>query len=140
MKKAILLALTLAAAVAAFAQPVVGTLSNVNGLVTITQNDTLINASNGSTFVDGAQIVSTATGQVTISVNGCSIPLAPNQSLTVNSSSTCAELQAAIKPVASPLTSTAVAGGGSPALGLGILSVGTLAAYKASRANPASPN
>ncbi|RYX90936.1 MAG: hypothetical protein EOO28_27450 [Comamonadaceae bacterium] len=144
MKKSAFFALAAFAAAAAFAQPVVGTLSNVNGLVTVSQNNAIVSAGNGTTVVDGARIVSTATGNVTMQVNGCSVSLAPNQAITVDSTQSCQSMQAAVQNLTPPATQAGAGGavGGSFAggvgAGLGVALFGATVLYKAYQDTPAS--
>lgn len=102
----------------AWAQPAVGSLANVNGLVTITQNNQLVTVGNGATFADGARIVATVNSRVTVRMaNGCDVRLAPNQSFTVDNSQTnCTALQATVTNLPPPPGGPVFAGAGfSPA-------------------------
>ena len=138
MNKSIVFALSALVAAAVIAQPVVGTLSNVEGLVTITQNNQLVTAGNGSTVVDGARIISTSTGHVTIDVNDCKVTLNPNESVTIDSSVSCDKFRAAVLRTDGPLTTAGGSGGGFGA-GLGVIGFGALAMYIAYRDRSISP-
>lgn len=81
---------------------------SVNGLVTISQGNTLGNAVSGSSFGNGARIVSTSTGSAVVMLaNGCRVPLGPNQSVAIDTSLPCSAQTAAVQTTGS---GTVVAG------------------------------
>src|SRR5512141_392107 len=99
MKK-LLLALSSLAAAAAMAQTALGTVSNVQGVVTATQGATGTVVTPGSLIMNGTRFVTTSTGSVTLTLNnGCVVTLQPAQSVTVLQSMTCQQLVAAVQPV-----------------------------------------
>lgn len=110
---------------AAFAQAVLGTVGNVQGLVTDTDGATISSTNPGEVIKDGERFVTSSNGSVTLQLNnGCTIILQPNQAVTIDSRMTCRELLAAVTPVGSP----GLAGGGGGSVAKGILAVGALAA------------
>ena len=106
--------------------------------MTITQNDQLVNAGNGSTVSDGARVISASTGHVTIDVNDCKVTLNPNESVTIDSSVSCDKFRAAVLRAGGPLTTAGGSGGGFGA-GLGVIGFGALAMYIAYRDRSISP-
>lgn len=109
----------------AFAQESLGTVGNVQGLVTDTDGTSVTSTSPGEAIRDGERFVTSSNGSVTLQLNnGCTLTLQPNQAVTIDSRMTCRELLAAITPVGS----TGLAGGGVGSVGKGILAVGALAA------------
>ena len=77
----------------------VGVVTRVEGLVTVSQDDTLGNAFKGEVILQNARVVTTATGSTTIRLNnGCMIDLKPNQALTVDSRRECKAILASIQP------------------------------------------
>jgi hypothetical protein len=100
-------------------QVVIGTATEVQGLVTISQGSTLSAASAGSKIVESAQIVTGSGSSATLKLNsGCELHLRPNQSLVVTNQKTCDELiallqepgraMAAVPPAAALLDAGAV--------------------------------
>ena len=130
MKRLIALVLAVDAVTAAWAQgaapvaPKIGSLSGVNGLVTVAQGNLVTNGVNGLPLFDGMRIVSSSTGAALIKLdNGCDIPLAPNQAVVIQTGKPCAALLASVHPVPAAAAGAAVAAGGAnPALiGVGAL-------------------
>lgn len=110
-KKLITLSSALIAA-AAFAQASIGTVGNVQGIVTVTDGVTGGTARAGSPITNGMRFVTTSAGSATLQLRGCTITLAPNQAVTVLQSMSCDQLVAAVQTVGTPV----VAGlGGVPA-------------------------
>lgn len=98
MKK--LLVLSALACASAIAQAPLGTVVNVNGVVTATQGATGATVVQGSPVVNGMRFVTTSNGRVTLRMNsGCVVNLAPGQALTVLQTMTCQELVAAVQTV-----------------------------------------
>ena len=124
IKSYLILASTVVASVA-FAQASLGTVGNVQGLVTDTDGATVSTTTPGEVIRDGERFVTSSNGSVTLQLNnGCTITLQPNQAITIDSRMTCRELMAAVTPVGGP----GLAGGGGGSVGKGILAVGALAA------------
>ena len=108
-----LVAIAALAAAPAFAQAL-GTVAAVNGVVTFSTssgNSTLVA---GAPIVHGSRIVTTSASSVTLRMNnGCTVNVPAGHAVTVLSTQTCAQLQAAVQPVlpvASNAPSTAVMG------------------------------
>ena len=77
----------------------VGVVTRVEGLVTVSQNNTLGNVFKDEVILQNARVVTTATGSTTIRLkNGCVIDLKPNQAVTVDFRRECKALLAAIQP------------------------------------------
>ena len=105
MKKfAFMLSLSALYITTAFAQApapeAVGVVTRVEGLVTVSQDNTLGNAFKDEVILQNARVVTTATGSTTIRLNnGCVIDLKPNQAVTVDYRRECKAILAAIQPV-----------------------------------------
>ena len=98
--KKLFAALASLAAAAAFAQPVLGTVTNVQGVVTATQGATGVAVTPGSPIVNGMRFVTTSSGTATLTLNsGCVVTLQPGQAVTVLQSMNCQQLVAAVQPV-----------------------------------------
>ena len=107
-----------------FAQAVLGTVGNVQGLVTDTDGATVSSTVLGEQITDGKRFVSSSNGFVTLKLNNdCEIKLTPNQAVTIDSKMTCRQLIAAVTSVGPP---GLVLAGGNAARGL--FAVGALAA------------
>ena len=104
MKKFVpLLSLSALLTTTAFAQsPVpeaVGVVTRVEGLVTVSQGNTMGNAFKDEVILQNARVVTTAGGSTTIRLNnGCVIDLKPNQAVTVDFKRECKAILAAIQP------------------------------------------
>lgn len=118
MKKAITLSLVGMLCASAFAQAIVGTVGNVNGLVTITRGQQLISASAGTPLQAGDIILSTTGSSATVNINSstgpCSVSMGSSTAIAVTPSQSCAVMQASVTPVTSS-TATASSGTGSVA-------------------------
>lgn len=99
MKKYAALALGLGLALgAAAAEPVVGTLHDVHGAVTLTSAQAVKVAADGMAVPEGASILVARDGAATLVLNnGCVIGLAGSQHLTVRGQLKCSELQASVR-------------------------------------------
>ena len=87
-------------AAAAFAQEPLGTVDNVQGIVTVTSGTTGGTAVTGFPIADGMRFVATSSGSAVLRLkNGCDIYLQPGQAVTVLRSMTCPELLAAVQNV-----------------------------------------
>ena len=126
---------------AAFAQAptpqTVGVVTRVEGLVTVSQGDTMGNAFKDEVVLQNARVVTTATGSTTIRlINGCVIDLKPNQAVTVDLRRECKAILASIQPAGAvgvagsggigaagipPGLNNAVVVGGAVLVGLGVI-------------------
>lgn len=132
MKKtlAFVLAATAFGGVWAQSPPAVGSIQNVQGLVTISQDQTLRNAVSGSALTNGARVVSTTTGSGEIVLaNGCRITLAANRAVTINTALPCNDLIASVTPIGPVIASTAPAttSAAADARFLGVVGTGAVA-------------
>ena len=85
---------------AALAQERLGTIDNVQGIVTVTDGTTGGTARTGGPINDGMRFVSSSNGSALLRLdNRCDIRLQPNQSITVQKSMNCAALLAAVQNV-----------------------------------------
>ena len=101
--------------------PSVGTIQSVQGLVTISQGTTLGNAASGTPLTNGAIVVSTCGASTFIQLrSGCSVPLSPRQSVTVNTELSCDQLLNSVQQLADQCAS---AGGFAAGAGAGFLAV-----------------
>ena len=123
----------------AFAQESLGTVGNVQGLVTDTDGVTVSSTVSGEGIFDRERFVTSSSGSVTLNLNnGCTIILEPNQAVTIDKRMTCRELVAAVAPVGG-LT---LAGGAGGSAAKGLLAVAGLAAggYALHRVLDKNPN
>lgn len=98
--KNLLLALSTLLAASAFAQAPLGTVTNVEGVVTATQGATGVTVTPGTTIQNGMRFVTTSRGSVTLQLNsGCVVTVPPAHGVTVLQSMTCQQLTAAVEPV-----------------------------------------
>lgn len=124
--KKILLALSMLAAVSAFAQAPLGTVTNVEGVVTATQGATGVTVTPGTAIQNGMRFVTTTRGSVTLQMNsGCTVSVPPGHGVTVLQSMTCQQLTAAVQPVVP--VAAAQSFGPSMGLGNGLIAVGGIA-------------
>ncbi|MGV3572039.1 MAG: hypothetical protein ACO1PB_15695 [Ramlibacter sp.] len=87
--------------VAAWAQTSLGTVSNVNGVVTATQGATGMVITNGMLIQNGMRFVTTTTGSVRLNFNsGCTVDVPPSHGVTVLQSMNCDQLAVAVQPIA----------------------------------------
>lgn len=126
MRKLIAVSSALFAA-AALAQAGVGTVGNVQGVVTVTDGVTGGTVKAGAPVTNGMRFVTTSSGSVTLQLRGCTVNLGPNQAVTVVQSMSCEQLTAAVQNVGTPSMASAGGSAGGGALGVaGILSVGAV--------------
>ena len=107
----------------------VGAIQSTDGLVTVSQANTLGNAFKDERLLDGARVATTGTGTASIKLdNGCVIRLERNQSVTIDSRRDCRALVASIQ---STVPATAGASGfvGENPVGLIALGAGAIGAY-----------
>ena len=91
----------------------VGVVTRVQGLVTVSQANTMGNVFKDEVILQNARVVTTANGSTTIRLNnGCVIEMKPNQAVTVDFRRECKAILAAIQPVGA-------VGGGVAAGGVG---------------------
>jgi hypothetical protein len=125
MKKKLSVALTMLACASVMAQGTLGTVTNVQGVVTATQGTTATSVAPGQAIANGTRFVTTSSGSMTLRLNtGCTVTLQPGQAVTVLQSMSCQELAASVRPVA------VAAGPGfapSPALLNGLIIAGGIA-------------
>ncbi|HVE51981.1 MAG TPA: hypothetical protein VNB23_01215 [Ramlibacter sp.] len=110
------LAVASLAAASVFAQAILGTVTSVEGVATVTTGTTGTAISAGAPIVNGARVITTSTGSVTFRLaNGCTITVPPGHAVTVQSNLSCEQLRAAMRPVvtttATTTTTTTVPGG-----------------------------
>jgi hypothetical protein len=125
--KKLLLALSAFVGAAAFAQAPLGTVTNVQGVVTATQGATGSVVNPGFVVQNGQRFISSSNATMTLRLNsGCVVTVPAGHGVTVLQTMTCQQLTAAVQPV------VPVAGAGpgfppAPALVNGsIIAVGAL--------------
>jgi hypothetical protein len=122
--KKLLLALTAILGSAAFAQAPLGTVSNVQGVVTATQGATGVTVTPGTVVQNGMRFVTTNSGSVTLRMNsGCTVTVPSGHGVTVLQSMTCQQLTAAVQPVV-PVVAAQPAFAPPPGLVNGLIAVG----------------
>lgn len=98
------IAITLAAG-AAMAQATLGTVTQVQGIATVTTGTSGTAIAAGAPVVNGARVITTSSGTVTLRLNnGCTVTVPPGHALTVVSGLSCQQLTAAITPTATTTT------------------------------------
>ncbi len=108
---------------------VLGTVGNVQGLVTDIDGASVSSTVPGEVIRDGESFVTSSSGSVTLQLNnGCTLTLQPNQKVTIDSRMTCRELTSSITPAGAATAGVGAGGaggGGSAAMGLlGIAALG----------------
>ena len=116
---------------------VVGKVVTVEGLVTVSQNNTLANLVKDSTLVNGARVAAMSTGATTITLdNGCRFQLTANQAITIDSRLDCKALLAGIQSTGARVGAVAITAVGNesivPAVAAGALAIGLAASQKSS--------
>jgi hypothetical protein len=107
--KFLVTALLIGSSFAAMAQSV-GTLENVQGVVSVSNNGVVSSVTGNTSLSNGSVVLNSGTGSSFVRLaNGCTIALKPNQFVTIDSAATCADLTASVKTVGAP-----VVAGGSP--------------------------
>ena len=103
----------------------VGVVTRVEGLVTVSQANTMGNVFKDEIILQNARVVTTANGSTTIRLNnGCVIDLKPNQAVTVDFRRECKAILAAIQPAGVVGVAGAVGGGvGAGGVGNGVIAV-----------------
>jgi hypothetical protein len=103
--KKLLVALASIACASAMAQAPLGSVTNVQGVVTATQGTTGTTVIVGTPITNGARFVATSTGSVTLRLNsGCVVTVPSAHAVTVLQSMTCEQLTAAVQPVSATAT------------------------------------
>ncbi|MES2632452.1 MAG: hypothetical protein V4669_05740 [Pseudomonadota bacterium] len=97
---------------AAASQGVIGQVTSVQGLVTVSDSTTVTSVVAGTPVTAGTRFVTSSTGAATIVVNtsgsSCTLNLQPNQSLTFEPNRSCAQLLALVQTLpAAPGTAVA---------------------------------
>lgn len=125
--KKLLLALSALIGASAFAQAPLGTVSNVQGVVTATQGSTGVSVGPGSAIQNGMRFVTTSNGSVTLRLNnGCTVTVPPGHGVTVLQTMTCQQLTAAVQPVV-PAVAASPAFAPNPGVVNGLVAVGAAA-------------
>lgn len=107
--KFLVTALLLGSSFAAMAQSV-GTLENVQGVVSVSNNGVVSSVTGNTSLANGNVVLNSGTGSSFVRLaNGCTFALQANQFVTVNSAASCADLIASVKTVGAPIVA-----GGSP--------------------------
>ena len=120
----LLLATAVFAAASAFAQAPLGTVTNVEGVVTATQGASGVTVGPGSAIQNGMRFVTTSRGSVTLRLNsGCTVTVPPGHGVTVLQNMSCQQLTAAVQPVV-PMAVQQAPTGASPALVNGVVALG----------------
>ena len=99
----------------------VGVVTRVEGLVTVSQGNTMGNVFKDEVILQNARVVTTASGSTTIRLNnGCVIEMKPNQAVTVDIRRECKAILASIQPAGAMVASGVGVGSGvGGAVGLG---------------------
>ena len=80
------------------AQSIIGSISEVKGLVTVSDAATVSNVVLNAPVIDGTRYVTSSTGYVTLKLDrNCDVHLKPNQSLVVDQNLSCPALIALIQ-------------------------------------------
>jgi hypothetical protein len=108
---------------AAWAQGVLGTATEVQGLVTVSTGSSMNTAVVGAPIMDGSQFMTSTGSFATLKLaNGCELRMKPNQSITIGARQTCDELLALLETTSRQGLFAVHAGAAfSPAAGLAIL-------------------
>ncbi len=108
IKKCAIASLAVFLAISVLAQTLVGTLSGVEGLVTVLRGGQLSTAANAGRFAVGDRIITTSSGRATLTFdNQCVITLEANKSIAIDEPLDCRALLATVQPV-----------GGTPPIGV----------------------
>jgi len=135
LKKSIALAAAIAVSVCAIAQTQapapapaqLGTVENVQGLVTVSDGTSIGNVVKGGPVIDGSRFVTSSSGSATLKMdNGCNITLKPSQSLTLQGKQNCDEMLAAIQSLGG--NNGVFAALANPLVGIGTLASAALIA------------
>ncbi|MBC5781705.1 hypothetical protein H8N03_02035 [Ramlibacter sp. USB13] len=103
----------------AMAQAPLGTVTDVQGVVTATQGASGVTVAPGTAVQNGMRFVTTSRGTVTLRLNsGCTVTVPANHSVTVLQSMTCQQLTAAVQPVPAVATQAPLPAGVGAANGV----------------------
>lgn len=122
---------------AAFAEPdLIGKITQVDGLVTVSDGKTVSSVVLGGLVADDTHYVTSSTGTATLKFdNGCELRLKPRQSVTVHREA-CELLIASVKSLSDQAALLAIAGD-NPLLGFGLV-VGTGSLIRSTSNSPIS--
>ena len=122
--KFLITVLLVGSSLTAFAQSArVGTLENVQGVVSLSSNGVVSSVKGDTDLSDGNVVLNSDTGSSFVHMdNGCSVALKANQFLTINSKDTCSALLASVKTVGAP-----VVAGGAPTVNPFLIAGGVVA-------------
>jgi hypothetical protein len=126
MNKVLAAGLMLMGAAASAQTPqTLGTVADVQGIVTVSNGTTVGTAVRGTVISQGNHFVTASAGAARLTMdNGCVIHLKPNQSLRIDSRLSCEQLIASIQPVAgAPVTASAGVTPGALAVGAALTAV-----------------
>lgn len=122
-----LFALLSASCFAAYAQAPLGTVTNVQGVVTATQGASGVTVTPGTAVQNGMRFVATSRGSATLRLNsGCTVTVPPGHGVTVLQSMTCQQLTAAVLPV-TPVAGQASLGMANAGIVNGVVGIGGIA-------------
>lgn len=125
--KKLLLAMSALVGASVFAQAPLGSVSNVQGVVTATQGATGVTVAPGTAIQNGMRFVTTSSGSVTLRLNnGCTVTVPPAHGVTVLQTMTCQQLTAAVQPVV-PVAAASNVFAPPPGLVNGLVAVGAAA-------------
>lgn len=102
---AFLAAVALSGAVPLHAQQsIIGSVTSVLGLVTMSDATNVTTVVQGTVIVDGARFVTSSSGSVTLLVNkNCEVKLKPNQSVVVGQDQPCEQILAFVQTLPGPV-------------------------------------
>ena len=111
------------------AQAIIGSVSDVKGLVTVSDAATVSNVVLNSPVIDGTRYVTSSSGFVTLKLNkNCDVDLKPNQSLVVDQNLSCPALIALIQSTQDAAMVALVGGGVSNNTALQLIGTVTILA------------
>ena len=102
---------------AVFAQIVIGSVTDVKGLVTVSDATSVTTVVKNAPIVDGTRFVTSSSGSAMLRLNqqgrDCEIELKPNQSLVVDQDKTCPQLLALVLSTSTDAAAVAIGGTGT---------------------------
>jgi hypothetical protein len=115
----------------------IGTAANVQGLVTVSDGQTLSNLQPGQPIPNGSTIITGSGGSATLQLQvqggACSVSIPAGSQLQVSSAQTCSQLNASVvASTAAPESFFAANGSGVVAAATGLLEVGLVTRTKLS--------
>lgn len=93
----------------------IGVVGQVDGLVTMSIGSQVATVQPGTPIFEGARFVSSSGASVQLNLPNCTVPLGPNQAVTIQPGADCSTQIAGITTV---VPATAVAGGSGPLIPL----------------------